>query len=91
MAGLIVFLVYFIGYGVSARTYYRRRCGIIMGSNTGHTASAFMPSILWPAMWFLASYRSPQRCTHYSHVMKREQYQQMALDHERRLQRERKA
>jgi hypothetical protein len=88
MAQLIIVLTYFIGYGASARTYYRRRCGIIMRPRTGYHASAFILSLVWPVMWFVESYRSPQLCNHYSHVLQREKNRQMAQHYHELLQQE---
>ena len=89
MAQLIIFLTYFIGYGASARIYYRRRCGIIMRPHTGHLASAFIPSLVWPVMWFVETYRSPESCNHYSHVLQREKNRQTAQQYHELLQQER--
>jgi hypothetical protein len=71
--GAIILLVWFAGFIVSGRTYYRRRCGISAAPGRPGIFTACMPSYIWPVMWFVEWYRNPAPCTHPEHVIGRQQ------------------
>ena len=71
--GAIVLIMWFSGYVISARTYYRRRCGIAAAPGRPGILTAAMPSFIWPVMWFVGWYRDPVPCTHPDHVLGRHQ------------------
>lgn len=72
MVVFILFAIWFIGYIISGRSYYRRRCGTSAGPGKPGLLTAVMPSLIWPFMLFNERYRNPPLCTHSEHVLGRQ-------------------
>jgi len=82
MAVFILLVIWFAGYIISGRVYYRRRCGTSAAPGKPGLFTAMMPSLIWPVMLFTEGYRNPPLCTHREHVLGR----QRAADVEARVQ-----
>ena len=72
MAAFILFAIWFVGYIISGRTYYRRRCGTSAAPGKPGLFTAVMPSLIWPVMLFTEGYRNPPLCRHREHVLGRQ-------------------
>lgn len=90
MVGFILVMIYFVGYIISARTYYRRRCGTSAAPGKPGLLSAAIPSFIWPFMWFTEGYRNPPLCTHRAHVLGRQRAAEMEARVQARIAAERK-
>lgn len=90
MLGFTVFAIWFIGYIICGRTYYRRRCGISAAPGRPGVFTAAIPSFIWPVMLFTEGYRNPPLCTHPEHVLGRQHAAEVAARVQVHIRQERK-
>jgi hypothetical protein len=72
----IAVLGYFIGVRIVGRRYYALRHGLPFERNGLGSNVAGMLAMLWPMTLLIPQIRTPELCSHHSHVVRRERTRQ---------------